>query len=174
MGGFTVIYLKNRSAENIKKQNELLASYGVTTKFRFYTMVDVIFEYESFKNGLGVFPEREFPKNKIHSLKDFCNFWNPKVIGEVFVPYVGSLTFDCYFGRTSRNAMARIGKYLINNYDEIYAVSGSFETFLERSSLSKANQSFILDLIKQLKIRDTHRVANIPNSPYEFVYPEIK
>ena len=132
MGGFTAIYLKDTSEENIMKQNELLRHYGVAKKYGFYSEKDIQFEYDGFCIGTGVFPEHLFPKDKIKSYNDFKRYWSPKALGECFVPYVGSLTFDCYFGRTSKRAMRGIGKYLADNYHEIKSMDGSFETFFER------------------------------------------
>lgn len=132
MGGFTVFYLKNTSEENIAKQNAKLTALGVPKKYRFYSEGDIMEEYEWFKKEDGVFPEHLFPRAKIHSYEQFKCYWNPKAVGEVFVPYVGSLTLDCYFGRTSKRAMRNIGKYLADNHREIKSMSGSYDTFMER------------------------------------------
>lgn len=132
MGGLTQIRLKDVSEENIKRQNELLKENKVRKELRFYSIEDVKFEYEAFKKGLGVFPEHLFPKDKINSFEDFQKYWNPKALGEVFVPQIGTLQFDCYFGRTSKRAMRGIGRYLGLNPREIKSVDGSFSTFAER------------------------------------------
>lgn len=167
MGGFTVIYLKNRSEENIKKHNELLKKFGVAKKYRFYSLEDVKFEYDSFLKNLGVFPEHSFPKDKIKTFNDFCKYWSPDALGEIFVPFTGSLSFDCYFGRTSKRAMKAIGKYLNDNHKDILAVSGSFDTFMERG-MTKYTQKLFKELINQNTIRDTNNIKRY--DPYETVY----
>lgn len=169
MGGFTVIYLKDRSEENIRKHNELLKKHKVAKRYRFYSMDDVMFEYDSFKKGLGSFPEHLFPKDKINNLDDFCRYWNPNAVGEVFVSYTGSLSFDCYFGRTSKRAMRGIGKYIVENWRDILAVSGSFDTFIERG-MTKSEMEFIVEKIKENQIKDTYKVQSLYNSPYKNVY----
>jgi hypothetical protein len=169
MGGFTVIYLKDRSEENIRKHNELLKKHKVTKRYRFYSIDDIMFEYDSFKKNLGTFPEHLFPKDKIKTLDDFCRYWNPKAVGECFVPYTGSLSFDCYFGRTSKRAMRGIGKYIIENWKDILAVTGSFDTFIERG-MTKSEMAFILEMINEGNIKETYKVESLYNSPYEKVY----
>lgn len=171
MGGFTVIYLKDRSEENIRKHNELLAKHRVPKRYRFYSMADVQFEYDGFCKGTGVFPEHMFPKSKIRSFEDFKKYWNPEAVGEVFVPYTGSMSFDCYFGRTSKNAMRNIGKYLLENHNDILAVSGSFTTFMERASFSKYNLLWVQEWLDTGKIKDVSRVTSLYQSPYEKIYP---
>jgi hypothetical protein len=131
MGGFTKFQLKDTSEKNISKQNDLLKSYGVPKKYRFYSLEDVLFEYESFKLGAGYYPANLFPRDKIKSFEDFQKYWNSKAIGEVFVAPIGALVFDCYFGRTSKRAMRNIGRYLSDNHREIESASGSYETFFE-------------------------------------------
>lgn len=142
MGGFTTIQLKDTSIENIAKHNAQLELMKVPKKYRFYSILDIIFEYESFKKGLGHFPEHMFPKAKIKSLKDFRKFWSPEALGEVFVPQMGMLTFDCYFGRTSEKAMRKIGKWVSGNIKDIKSVDGSFTTFMERG-MTKTEQELI-------------------------------
>ena len=132
MGGFTKIRLKDTSQENIDKHNARLELNGVKDMYRFYSDRDIRFEYEAFKMNDGVFPEHKFPKDKIKSFEDFKKYWSPEALGEVFVPRVGTLTFDCYFGRTSQRAMRNIGRYLGMNAKHIKEVGGSFETFCER------------------------------------------
>ncbi len=132
MGGFTEIKLKDCSNENIEKQNQLLEDFGVARKYRFYSESDVIWEYEGFVKGTGSFPEHLFPKDKINSYEDFTKYWNTKSLGSLFCPEFGTLTFDCYFGRTSKRAMRNMGKYITDNHNEIEKVSGSFSTFMER------------------------------------------
>ena len=77
-------------------------------------------------------------------------------MGEVFVPKFGSLTFDCYFGRTSKNAMKCLKNYIVDtlllpeysmeNSPFKYA-DGSWTTFLERCSASKLNLELINEKI---------------------------
>jgi len=170
MGGFTVVYLKDRSEANIAKHNKLLAEYNVPKKYRFYSLDDVIFEYESFKANKGVFPPEQFPKDKIKSLDDFQRYWNPRALGEVFAPFTGSLSFDCYFGRTSKRAMRNIGKYIADNWRDIYAVSGSFDTFMERG-MTKLERQLITEKISELQIKNTNNVQGGYQSLYAKVYP---
>lgn len=132
MGGFTTIKLKDKTQRNIDTQNARLELCGVPKKYHFYSERDIIFEYEAFKVGVGVFPENQFPKNDIQSLDDFKRYWSAEALGGVFVPEIGSLNFDCYFGRTSKKAMRNIGKYVANNHHAIEKVGGSFIIFMER------------------------------------------
>jgi hypothetical protein len=132
MGGFTKFQLKDTSEENIAKHNAKLREFGVAKKYRFYSLEDVRIEYEYFKLEDGNWPEEFFPKDKIKSFKDFQKYWNPKALGEVFVAPIGALIFDCYFGRTSKNAMRGIGKYLAVNHRDIELATGSYDTFFER------------------------------------------
>ncbi len=142
MGGFTKVYLKDTSQKNIDTQNARLILMGVPKQYRFYSETEVIYEYESFRIGKGYFPENQFPREKINSLEDFKNYWSPEALGEVFVPKFGTLTFDCYFGRTSKRAMRKIGKYLAENVDQIESVGGSFSTFMERG-MTKAERKLM-------------------------------
>jgi hypothetical protein len=132
MGGFTVIRLKDVSQENIDKQNAKLIAYGVNKKYSFYSENNVRKEYQYFVAGEGHFPENLFPKHKIKSYEDFKVYWHPDNVGEVFVPYFGTLTLDCYFGRMSVRAMKKLGSYITNNVLEIEAMYGSVSTFMER------------------------------------------
>ena len=132
MGGFTEIHLKNTSEENIKEQNRKLKSFGVPAKYRFYSETDIKKEYKCFIKGEGAFPEHLFPKNEINSYEDFKKYWNPSAIGSTFCPYAGSLTFDCYFGRTSDKDMRGIANYLLQNHNEIKSADGSFDTFMSK------------------------------------------
>jgi hypothetical protein len=100
--------------------------------FKYDSHLDVRIEYEYFKLEDGNWPEEFFPKDKIKSFKDFQKYWNPKALGEVFVAPIGALIFDCYFGRTSKNAMRGIGKYLAVNHRDIELATGSYDTFFER------------------------------------------
>jgi hypothetical protein len=132
MGGFTTIQLKDVSQENIDAQNDLLKECGVSKKYRFYSENSILKEYEYYKKGDGVYPEHLFPTDKINSYSDFKKYWSTEALGEVFVPRIGSLQLDCYFGRTSKRAMRNIGKYLGLNPNQIKKVDGSFSTFAER------------------------------------------
>jgi hypothetical protein len=133
MGGFTSIKLKDCSRGNIVRQNTILDIYKVPKKYRFSCLEnEQAIEYEYFKRGMGSFPERQFPKNKINSLEDFKKFWTPEALGEVFVPPSGTLQFDCYFGRTSKKAMRKMGRYIAENIREFKEFEGSFSTFMER------------------------------------------
>jgi len=137
MGGFTKIQLKDVSQENIDLQNSKLDIIGLRKKIRFYSKKDIALEYEYFKKDDGVFNENFFPRNLIHSLSDFKRYWSTEALGEVFVPPIGSLTFDCYFGRTSKRAMHHIGLYLVDNHKEIKSASGSYSVFIERAGLNE-------------------------------------
>lgn len=152
MGGFTVIYLKKRDAETIASLNTKLAECGVAKKYRFYSEDNILLEYNAFLAKKGVFPEYQFPRDKIKSLTDFKQYWSPKAIGEIFIPYVGSLVFDCYFGRTSKRAMRNLSKFLTINHREILGVRGSFDTFMERG-MTKADQKFINELMSSNTIQ---------------------
>jgi hypothetical protein len=132
MGGFTQIKLRDCSQRNIDTQNARLELAGVPKMFRFYSEKDVIFEYEAFLIGKGVFSENQFPKDKINSLEDFKKYWSTKALGEMFVPPFGTLQFDCYFGRTSKRAMRNLGRYIALNIREFKEFDGSFSTFMER------------------------------------------
>lgn len=132
MGGFTQIFLKDTSRQSIDKHNALLELHKVPKSYRYNSEADVIFEYEAFKMNVGVFLEHQFPKDKINSLDDFKKYWSPEACGEIFVPHYGTLQFDCYFGRTSKGTLRKIGRYLALNAKDIKKTSGSFSTFIER------------------------------------------
>lgn len=146
MGGFTLIRLKNCSNENIKEQNKKLAECKVAKRYRFYSEDDVKLEYEYYKKGDGNFPEHLFPKDKINSYTDFKKYWSSEALGEVFVPNFGTLTFDCYFGRTSKRAMHNIAMYLRLNYSQIKETNGSYSTFVERCGYSEKTQKELMQL----------------------------
>ena len=158
MGGFTTITLKDTSKENIAVQNKKLDEIGLRKNIRFYSEEDVKFEFDFYmqkkKDGTltkwyGDPLSDPNIANQINSYDDFKRFWSPEYLGAVFVPYFGQLSFDCYFGRTSDRAMAMIGKYIVENTDQIDSVSGSWSTFLERASLSKKNFDLINETIKE-------------------------
>jgi len=141
MGGYTEIKLKDCSQKNINKHNKALRAMRVTKKYRFYSQKDTKFEYKTFLAGEGAFPENQFPKAQINSFKDFRKFWNNKAIGS-FCPLYGTLTFDCYFGRTSDRDLRKIGKYITSIINEIKTVDGSFTTFMERGMTKKEIKLF--------------------------------
>jgi hypothetical protein len=156
MGGFTVLALKDKSVENIRKHNELLSKAKVRKGIRFYSEDDVRLEYDAFLNNQGVFPEHSFPKDKIKSYDDFTKYWSTEALGEVFVPKFGTLTFDCYFGRTSDNAMKCLKNYIVDTLllSEYFLdspfeyASGSWSTYLERCSASKLDLELINEKIE--------------------------
>lgn len=134
MGGFTKIQLKDTSQVNIDDHNENLKQFGVSKRYRFYSEKDVKKEYEYYQKGDGNYPEHLFPKDQINSYEDFKRFWSPEALGEVFVPKFGSLTFDCYFGRTSEKTMHGIARWVLDFGEvENISTSGSYSTFVERS-----------------------------------------
>lgn len=132
MGGFTQVFLKDCSQENIDEQNKRLKEFKVRKGIRFYSEKDIELEYHYFKLNDGYFPESQFPRDKIKSYKDFKKYWSTEALGAVFVPPIGTLQFDCYFGRTSNYAMRNIGKYMANNPSIFKKTDGSFSTFMER------------------------------------------
>jgi len=142
MAGYTSIQLSDTSQENIDIQNVRLEIHGVPKKYRFYSNKNIIHEYEYFKVGLGVFPKDQFPKEKINSLDDFKKYWNTQKLSVLFCPPIGTINFDCYFGRTSKRAMRNIGKYLTENIEHIDSVGGSFSTFIERG-MTKSEQKLM-------------------------------
>jgi len=144
MGGFTTITLKKKDANSIDTNNVRLELLKVPKKYRFYAERDIIFEYESFKLGLGYFPENLFPKDKIHNLLQFKKYWSTEALGEVFRPKKGTLTLDTYFGRTSNYAMEKILKFVCTYIDEIDFVSGSFGTMVEKVA-TKKQEKLLLD-----------------------------
>jgi hypothetical protein len=148
MGGFTRIQLEDCSEENIAKHNARLQLYGVAKQYHFYSINDIIFEYEYFKAGEGEFKEHLFPKDKINSLEDFRKYWSPEALGEVFVPQIGMLCFDCYFGRTSQRAMKNIVRYLVDNHRAIKYVGGSFSTLLDKAA-TKLEKEILTDSIRE-------------------------
>ena len=154
MGGFTKIFLRDSSIENIRKQNEKLKEYKVARRYHFYSDDDIAMEYHYFQKNEGYFPKDQFPKNEINSFEDFKRYWSPVTLGEVFVPHNGCLIFDCYYGRTSKRAMRNIGKYLYDNADQIKKVGGSFTTFMERG-MTKKEQKYFNELLQTKEIQIT-------------------
>jgi hypothetical protein len=148
MGGFTTLKLRDTSQENIEEHNQHLDELGVAKRYRFYSLNDIKYQYEAFVNGKGVFKECFFPPDKINSFEDFLKYWSPRALGECFVPYMGSLNFDSYFGRTSKRAMHGLARYLLIYGDHIRTTSGSYSTFVERcgyKAKTKQRQLMLLD-----------------------------
>ena len=156
MGGFTKLVLKDKSIDNIRKHNELLSKAKVRKGIRFYSDDDVRLEYDAFLNNEGIFPEHSFPKDKIKTYNDFTKYWSSEALGEIFVPKFGTLTFDCYFGRTSDNAMKCLKNYIVDTLllSEYFLkspfeyASGSWSTYLERCSASKLDLELINEKIE--------------------------
>lgn len=144
MGGFTKIQLKDCSQKNIDLQNEKLSEIGLRKDIRFYSEENIKEEYEYYKKDDGYFPTDQFPPEKINSYEDFKFYWTR--VGEPFVPPIGALTFDCYFGRTSQRAIKMIGKYLLENKNQIKNVDGSFTTFVERTGLPTKKKLILYQL----------------------------
>lgn len=148
MGGFTKILLSDTSRDNIDRHNARLRLFGVPRQYRFYSRGDMVEEYEYYcatmqgKPTGAKYPDSLFPRASINSFEDFLRYWNPRVVGEVLVPPVGMLTFDCYFSRTSKRAMCAIGKYLVANVSAIQEVGGSFTTFMERGMTVAERREF--------------------------------
>lgn len=147
MGGFTKIQLKDTSQKNIDEQNENLKECGVAKKYRFYSERDVRKEWEYYRNDPERhinYPPHSFPQDIKH-YEDFKKYWSAEALGEVFVPRFGSLTFDCYFGRTSKRAMHNIARWiLIYGETEGITTNGSYSTFVERSGYkAKTNQRLL-------------------------------
>lgn len=144
MGGFTKIQLRDTSEENIKKCNQELEDFGLRKDIRFNSEEEVKFEYDGFVNGEGVFPEDQFPRDEIRTYEDFRRRW----LAHPFVRPIGALTFDCYFGRTSKTAMHALARWLLLSLDEVKEVSGSYSTFVERcgyKAKTKQRQLMTLD-----------------------------
>lgn len=155
MGGFTTLKLKDTSKENIDKHNQMLKDAKVRKALRFYSEDDVRFEYQAFINFEGAFPNDQFPREKIKSYEDFTKYWNTEALGECFCPEFGTLIFDCYYGRTSKNAMKCLKDYIINalllventGKTPFECANGSWSTFLERCGASKLDLELINEKI---------------------------
>ena len=144
MGGFTKIVLKKKDTHNVDIMNIRMDLLKIPKKLRFYSGRDIRFEYEAFKLGLGVFPEYQFPKDKINNFEQFQKYWSTEALGDVFVPKKGNLTLDSYFGRTSDYAMKKVLNFICDNLDEIESVGGSFGTMVEKVA-SKKQEQLLLD-----------------------------
>ena len=163
MGGFTKIHLKDTSVENIKFANDILDRMKLPKKHRFYSEDDVKEEYEFYKKGDGNYPENQFPKDKINSYDTFKKYWSTEALGEVFVPKFGSLTFDCYFSRTSQSAMNLIANFVFSYRYLIGEVSGSYSTFInDKITLSqkKKDELIKLDTTEELEKLPTEERTN--------------
>lgn len=155
MGGFTTLRLKDTSKKNIDKHNQMLKDAKVRKDLRFYSEDDVKFEYKAFINYEGEFPSHLFPREKIKNYQDFTKYWSTEALGEVFCPKFGTLKFDCYFGRTSNNAMKCLKNYIINalllientGKSPFEYADGSWSTYLERCGASKLNLELINERI---------------------------
>lgn len=134
MGGFTTVFLRDKSQKNIDKHNEILKEFGVARDYHFYSEKDIYNEFEAFQADSGVFPEHRFPKDQIKSFSDFKKYWSTEALGEIFCPYQGEFTCDCYFGRMSKRAMRNFCKYLAAHHNDIESMGGSYETLLERGA----------------------------------------
>ncbi len=132
MGGYTTIRLKDNSQANIDLHNQKLLEFKLHKKYHFYSIKDIKFEYECFIKGDGVFPEHQFPKDKINSFKDFRKYWSTKAIGETFCPPFGVLRCDVYYSRMSERNKRALGRYFMANIGAIKKVDGSSTTFFER------------------------------------------
>ena len=157
MGGFTTLKLNDTSTDNIAKHNKMLDDAKVRKGIRFYSEDDVKLEYKYFLKNDGVFSDNQFPRDKINSYEDFTKYWSTEALGEVFCPEFGMLKFDCYFGRTSDNAMKCLKNYIVDaillpeyfmNTPFAYA-SGSWSTYLERCSASKLIIELITEKVKE-------------------------
>lgn len=142
MGGFTQILLKDTSRQSIDTQNARLALAKVPTAYRFYSEADIIHEYEAFKVYDGDFPFHQFPRHKINSLDDFKKYWSSDALGDIFVPPIGALQFDCYFSRTPKATLKKLGTYVTDNISEFAKFKGSFETFAERG-MTRAQRKIV-------------------------------
>ena len=155
MGGFTKIQLEHCDQENIDLQNEKLDKLKLHKGIRFYSEKDIEMEYDFYLNDEKreeYFPPHLFPYDEIKSYEDFRKIWTG--MGEAIVPPIGSLTFDCYFDRTSKSAMYKIAQYLYNNMGQISEVSGSFSTFIERSGISQKRKYALHELEDSLRSKD--------------------
>lgn len=146
MGGFTVIHLRDKAQENIDMHNNLLRIAGAANKYRFYSLIDCMYEYEWFVDGRGTFPEKEFPRHLIHDFSDFLEYWNHKK--HWLVPEIGTLEFDCYFGRTGQQSLRAIGRYAAFNWKDIEKIKGSYLTFIEKAMTSKERQLILKHDVK--------------------------
>jgi hypothetical protein len=157
MGWVTALYLADRSAKNIAYHNQKLKEFGVAKCYRFYSEADIRLEYKSFLTDNSLYPLHTFPKAEINSYDDFKKFWNPVDRGEVFVPYIGSLTFDCYFGRMSNRAMYNVGRYIKEHKHDLLGYQGSLSTLFEKAFSDK----------QMLKIKYFLREGELKKKPYK-------
>lgn len=159
MGGFTTIYLKDNGQENIDLQNKRLDDLGLKQNIRFYSQNDTLLEYEFWRDN----PEKHstnyqpsFPHNKIKTYEDFKRIWSAEYYGEVFIPYIGSLSIDCYFSRSSKRTMSILARYIYLYASELKGYSGSFDTFLERGASGKRSKS----IYEYFKLNNIHKLSD--------------
>jgi hypothetical protein len=136
MGGFTKIKLKDTTETNIDKCNESLKTAGVAMKYHFHSEGDVRYEWEWYKTNPQDYPTwwvDRYGRNM--TFEQFSKAWHPDVLGEVFVPHIGTLVCDCYFGRMSQRAMTNLMKWVVANAGAIKEVGGSFSTLVEKSGV---------------------------------------
>lgn len=151
MGGFTKIQLRDCSQKNIDKCNEELRAQGLRKDIKFYSEEDTRKEWQFYRSKqyaerAEYYPPHLFPQD-IKSYEEFKKYWSTRALGEVFVPPIGALTFDCYFGRTSKTAMHALARWLLLSLDDIKEVSGSYSTFVERCGYkAKTKQRLLLSL----------------------------
>jgi len=157
MGGMTTLYLADRSAKNIAYHNQKLKEFGVAKCYRFYSEADIKIAYNEFISGKGVFREHLFPKAEINSYKDFKKFWSPVAVGEVFVPYIGSVTFDCYFDRMPKRAMYNMSCYIREHRHELLGYQGALSTLFEKAFSDK----------QMLKVKYFLKKGELKKKPYK-------
>lgn len=146
MGGFTTIRLKETSQDSITKANAILDKMKVAKQYRFYSENDVILKYEYYKKGDGNYPEDLFPTGKINSYEDFTKYWSTEALGETFVPKFGTLTFDCYYGRTSQTTINKLSRFVYNNRNLIGEVDGSYTTFVDKCDLPTKKKDILIKM----------------------------
>jgi len=151
MGGFTSLKLRNTSQENIDQHNQHLDELGVAKAYRFHSMRDRREEWEYYRDHpekrMELYPPHLFPQD-IGTFEEFLKYWSTENLGDVFIPPIGTLKFDCYFGRTSKRAMHGIAQYLLIYGDHIRTTSGSYSTFVERcgyKAKTKQRELMLLD-----------------------------
>lgn len=153
MGGFTSIQLKDTSQENIDEQNAELDALGVAKRYRFYSEKNIRLEWDFYLEcgpelRAERFPSHLFPQD-IETFEDFKQFWSPEALGTVFVPAIGMLKFDCYFGRTSTRAMHGIARFLLYSLEGVIKeTSGSYSTFVERCGYKAKTKQRTLMLLE--------------------------
>lgn len=150
MGGFTKIQLRDTSQENIDKCNQELREFGLRKDIHFYSEKDIREEWRYYRdepqNRAKYYPPHLFPQD-MTTYSEFRKYWSTSHLGEVFVPPIGALKFDCYFGRTSTRAMHAIARWLLLSLDEVKHVEGSYSTFVERCGYkARTKQKLLMSL----------------------------